>query len=207
MRLSFETIDVVALVAVTICWIGFSLPFVFRKRPPTETVERERDSGSVLGIIVQGSAFSLVWGVRRDLGTPLLPSLSPWVGVALDVCAVLAASWAVWLAAAAVIVLGKQWSLTARVVEGHELATEGPYAIVRHPIYTAMLSILVATGLVASVWFMVPIAVAVYAAGTYVRVRSEERLLRETFGVAYDDYARRVPAVLPLGRSKRGGGM
>lgn len=204
MRVPFEKIDVLAFVAVTLCWIGFALPFFFRRKPPKEekVVERKRDRASVLGIVVQASAFSVAWGVRRELGAPLVPSLSPWVGVALDALAVLAASWAVWLAAASVVVLGKQWSLAARVVEGHELATEGPYAIVRHPIYTAMLSMLVATCLVASRWYALPIALAVYLVGTFVRVRSEERLLRETFGAAYDDYARRVPAVLPLGRSR-----
>jgi protein-S-isoprenylcysteine O-methyltransferase Ste14 len=197
MTYSLEMMDSVALVAVMLCWIGFALPFFFRRRPP-KTEERKRDRASILGIIGQGAAYSIVWGWRRPVGSAFVAAAGPWVRVALDAVAVLAGAWAVWLATAAIVVLGKQWSFAARVVEGHELATEGPYAIVRHPIYTAMLAMLVATGLVVSVWPALPVALAVFAVGTFVRVRSEERLLRETFGARYDDYVRRVPAVLPI---------
>jgi protein-S-isoprenylcysteine O-methyltransferase Ste14 len=51
----------------------------------------------------------------------------------------------VGLTGSAVCALGKQWSIAARVVEGHELITDGPYRIVRHPIYAGMLGLLVAT--------------------------------------------------------------
>jgi protein-S-isoprenylcysteine O-methyltransferase Ste14 len=197
MRFSPELLDSIALAAVMLCWVGFALPFFFRKKPP-ETTERKRDRASVVGIVVQATAYSVVWGFRRAAGEPLLPAAGAWGRVALDVAAVLLASWGVWLVAAAVVVLGKQWSLTARVVEGHELAVEGPYRIVRHPIYTAMLAMLLATGLVVSRWPALLAALAVFAVGTLVRVRSEERLLRETFGAEYDAYSRRVPAVLPI---------
>jgi protein-S-isoprenylcysteine O-methyltransferase Ste14 len=195
--LSVYTLDAVALVAVMLCWIGFALPFLFRRKPP-EARERKRDRASIVGIVVQGTAYSIVWAWRRPLGEPFAPALGPWGRVALDVAAVLLASWAVWLVAAAVVVLGKQWSLAARVVEGHELATEGPYRIVRHPIYTAMLAMLVATGIVVGRWPALVVALTLFAVGTLVRVRIEERLLRETFGATYDDYARRVPAVVPI---------
>ena len=42
------------------------------------------------------------------------------------------------------------------------------------------------------------IGVIVFSIGTWIRVRSEEKLLREAFGPAFDDYARRVPAVVPF---------
>jgi protein-S-isoprenylcysteine O-methyltransferase Ste14 len=196
-RITFELVDTLAFVAVVLCWLLFVLPFLFRTRPP-KIVERRRDGASVVGIVVQAAAFSLVWGFRRPLGEPFLESASPWVGVGLDAVAVALGSWAVWMAAAAVVVLGKQWSLAARVVEGHELTTEGPYRFVRHPIYTAMLAMLLASGVVASRWPALLAALAIYVVGTLVRVRSEERLLRETFGASYEAYARRVPAIVPL---------
>ena len=98
---------------------------------------------------------------------------------------------------AAVKTLGKEWSLTARLVEGHKLATTGPYAYVRHPIYTGMLGMLLATGLAASHWAAILIALVVFFAGTIIRVRSEEKLLREAFGDQFENYSRRVPAILP----------
>jgi protein-S-isoprenylcysteine O-methyltransferase Ste14 len=94
--------------------------------------------------------------------------------------------------------LGKQWSLAARVVEGHKLVIEGPYSFVRNPIYTGMFGMLLATGLAVSNWIGLVAGLIIFAIGTLVRIHSEERLLRETFGTRWDEYARRVPAVLPL---------
>jgi protein-S-isoprenylcysteine O-methyltransferase Ste14 len=119
------------------------------------------------------------------------------VEVATSVLAMCAALGSVWLITAAVKTLGKEWSLTARLVEGHKLATTGPYAYVRHPIYTGMLGMLVATGLAISHWTALLAALVIFFVGTIIRVRSEERLLREAFGEQFDDYARRVPAIVP----------
>jgi protein-S-isoprenylcysteine O-methyltransferase Ste14 len=104
---------------------------------------------------------------------------------------------AVWFCAASIRALGQQWSLAARIVEGHKLVTEGPYSIVRNPIYTGMLGMLLATGLAVSHWIGLVFAIAMYTIGTVIRVRSEERLLREMFGREFDEYARNVRAVIP----------
>ncbi len=100
--------------------------------------------------------------------------------------------------------LGRQWSIQARIVEEHALITEGPYRLVRHPIYTGMLGMLVATGLAVSHWIGLAAAVPVFCFGTWIRTRAEERLLRETFVSAYDRYARDVPALVPRVRPVRG---
>ena len=104
----------------------------------------------------------------------------------------------VWFVSTAVRALGKQWSLAARVLEGHRLITQGPYNIVRNPIYAGMFGMLLATGLVTSHWIGLLIAIIVFAVGTVIRVRSEEKLLREAFGREFEDYASRVPAVVPF---------
>jgi protein-S-isoprenylcysteine O-methyltransferase Ste14 len=97
----------------------------------------------------------------------------------------------------AVKTLGKEWSITARMVQDHKLATKGPYAHVRHPIYTGMLGMLIATGLAVSHGIVLVAAIVVFAIGTWIRVRIEEELLRQTFGTQFEEYARRVPAVIP----------
>ena len=97
----------------------------------------------------------------------------------------------------AVRTLGKEWSVTARLVEGHKLITGGPYQLVRNPIYTAMFGMLLATGLAISHWAAIIVAVIVFAIGTRMRIRSEERLLRGAFGAEFESYAHRVPAVVP----------
>jgi protein-S-isoprenylcysteine O-methyltransferase Ste14 len=120
-----------------------------------------------------------------------------WLAVLTALIAMVAAIGSVLLIMAAVKTLGKEWSITARMVEDHKLATKGPYAWVRHPIYTGMLGMLVATGLAISHWIVLVGAIVVFAIGTLIRVRIEERLLRETFGPQFEEYARRVPAVIP----------
>jgi protein-S-isoprenylcysteine O-methyltransferase Ste14 len=77
-----------------------------------------------------------------------------WVTIAIA-----AAIGSVLLVMAAVKTLGKEWSITARMVEDHKLATKGPYARVRHPIYTGMLGMLIATGLAVSHWIALVAAI------------------------------------------------
>ena len=108
---------------------------------------------------------------------------------------ILISLWTMW---SALRVLGKQWSLQARVLEDHKLIREGPYRFVRHPIYTGMLGMIIVGGLAWSHWLGFVIALVLFGIGTAVRVRSEEKLLREQFGTAFDDYRRSVPAVLPI---------
>ena len=102
-----------------------------------------------------------------------------------------------WFCFAAARALGRQWALVARVIEGHELIGRGPYALVRNPIYLAMLGMLLATGFAFSRWQALAAATVVFLIGTEIRIRSEEMLLRETFGTQFDDYARRVPGLFP----------
>jgi protein-S-isoprenylcysteine O-methyltransferase Ste14 len=103
---------------------------------------------------------------------------------------------------AAVRTLGQQWSLQARVLEHHELVQRGPYRIVRHPIYTGMFGMLAAGSLAHGHWLGLPIASIVYSVGTIIRIRSEEKLLREQFGRAYEEYTHEVPAFIPLGGTR-----
>lgn len=77
------------------------------------------------------------------------------------------------------------------------LVTAGPYRFVRNPIYTGMLGMQVATGLAMEHWTALMVAVVLFAGGLIIRVRSEEKLLRAAFGNKFEDYAQRVPTVLP----------
>jgi protein-S-isoprenylcysteine O-methyltransferase Ste14 len=185
------------LAGVVLCWMVFAAVFLMRKRPP-KNPEAKRDRLSLLGIFLQMCAYFLVW--FQPPWQPFLPPvavLSGGIGIAYSVCTVALAVASVWLVAAAVRTLGKQWALAARLVEGHKLITEGPYGFVRNPIYTGMLGMLVATGLAMEHWVALDVAVVVFAVGLVIRVRSEEKLLRVAFGKEFEDYAKRVPAVLP----------
>jgi protein-S-isoprenylcysteine O-methyltransferase Ste14 len=198
MRTLVEFLPTFFFVMVMLCWVVFAGVFIFRKKPPSPP-DRKRDRGSIIGVAVQGVAYGLVWGVHRAYFTPIVSGneLRDAIAIAAGVLAILVAIGSVWLVTAAVKTLGKEWSLTARLVKGHKLATSGPYAYVRHPIYTGMLGMLVATGLASSHWIALLVALVIFFIGTMIRVRSEEKLLREAFGEQFENYARRVPAIVP----------
>jgi protein-S-isoprenylcysteine O-methyltransferase Ste14 len=196
--MTFQFLPTLAFVVVMICWFVFAGVFLLRKKPPSPP-DSKRERSSIIGLALQGVSYGLIWGVRREPFTPIIAGTQARnvVAVAASVLAIGAAIFSVWLTTTAVKTLGKEWSLTARLVEGHKLATSGPYAYVRHPIYSGMLGMLVATGLAISHWAALLASLVVFFVGTIIRVRSEEKLLREAFGDEFEDYAQRVPAIVP----------
>jgi protein-S-isoprenylcysteine O-methyltransferase Ste14 len=185
------------LSGVILCWLVFVGIFLLRKRPP-KAPETKRDKLAALGIVLQMCGYFLVWfQPPRQPFLPPVAILSGIGGLVLGAFTMAIAAGSVWLIEAAVRTLGKQWALPARLVEGHELITVGPYAYVRNPIYTGMLGMLIATGLAMEHWTSTIVAVLVFGLGMVIRVRSEEKLLRAAFGQEFDAYASRVPAVIP----------
>lgn len=195
MSFKFEFWMVLATTVVIICWFLFAGILVIRKLPKA-VPEQKRDGKSIIGLILQGLSYAIVGIFHRTALTPI-NSGSRAVAVSLSLAAIILAVASIWIVKAALKVLGKEWSVTARVVEGHKLAKEGPYRLVRHPIYTGMLGMLLATGLVFSHWLALIGAIAIYFVGTVIRIKSEERLLREALGPEFDSYARSAPALLP----------
>ena len=182
---------------VVLCWFVFAAIFLLRKKPAKEA-EARRDRLSILGIVLQMCAYFLVW--FQPPGSPFLTpvaALSGSFGIALAALTITLAAGSVWLIASAVRTLGKQWAVAARLIEDHKLITEGPYRYVRNPIYTGMFGMLIATGLAMQHWTALVVAVVLFAIGMFIRVRSEEKLLRAAFGAEFDDYAQRVAAFLP----------
>ena len=194
MQITFDFIPTLVFAVVMLCWFVFAGTFLLRNKPPSPP-DQKREPASLLGVALQGLSYAIVWAVHRPMFTP--PASSFVLAIVGSVIAVVAAIGSVWLVTVALKTLGKEWSLTARLVEGHQLATAGPYAYVRHPIYTGMLGMLLATGFAISYWPALLAALVVFFVGTMIRIRSEERLLRGAFGEQFEAYARRVPAILP----------
>jgi protein-S-isoprenylcysteine O-methyltransferase Ste14 len=94
--------------------------------------------------------------------------------------------------------LGKQLRILAGLYADHELIRTGPYAIVRHPVYASLFMMMLATGLLFARWPVLLLSIALYIAGTEIRIHAEEGLLRARFGEEFEEYRRRVPAYLPF---------
>jgi protein-S-isoprenylcysteine O-methyltransferase Ste14 len=100
----------------------------------------------------------------------------------------------------AVAHLGKQWRFDAGLNRDHELVKAGAYRIVRHPIYASMFGMLLADICWAGTLPGWPIAVLLFVAGTEIRVRVEDGLLRERFGAKFVDWQKARPAYVPFVR-------
>jgi protein-S-isoprenylcysteine O-methyltransferase Ste14 len=180
---------------VAVCWILFAVIFFLGKKGAARS-DTKRATSSLLGLVLQCIAYAAVWTFRRATFTPLVP-MARLGQVVVAVATMAIAGGSIWFCLAAVRSLGRQWALEARVIEGHELVKQGPYSVVRNPIYLGMFGLLVATGLAISRWEAFVAAVAIFLAGNEIRIRSEEKLLREEFGAQFEEYAQRVPAFFP----------
>jgi protein-S-isoprenylcysteine O-methyltransferase Ste14 len=105
------------------------------------------------------------------------------------------------LVVAAMRHLGRRWAIEARTIEHHELITTGPYRFVRHPIYVGVGGFVVATGLLFAPATVLLAACLAYIIGTNIRVHAEDALMAATFGPEFDEYRRRVPALIPRFRA------
>src|SRR5204863_1516022 len=94
--------------------------------------------------------------------------------------------------------LGRQFRLRAGLYEDHQLVRTGPYAIVRHPIYSSLLAILGATLSLLTPWPCALLSLAIFVAGTEIRVHAEDNLLASRFGEQFKDYQRKVSAYVPF---------
>jgi protein-S-isoprenylcysteine O-methyltransferase Ste14 len=93
--------------------------------------------------------------------------------------------------------LGGNWSGRVTIKEGHTLEKRGPYAIVRHPIYSGLLLAVLGTA-IAFREIRGLIAVALVFAMLLMKSRMEERFMMEEFGSVYRDYGRQVKALIPF---------
>jgi protein-S-isoprenylcysteine O-methyltransferase Ste14 len=201
MKISFDentllTLPGLVFLIVFGCWVAaFILMFSFRKKPGQEKISK-KDSASVWGIGSQGLAYGILWIAPRLMFSPPI-AMSLWVEILWAAVTVAIAVFSVILCLTASRTLGPQWTYVARIIEGHKLVTQGPYGIVRNPIYLGMFGMLLATGLAVSRWWVLCFAITLFLIGSAVRIRSEEKLLQATFGSEFEAYKHHVPAMLP----------
>ena len=94
------------------------------------------------------------------------------------------------------LIIGRNWGMPTTQRAEPELVTAGPYAVVRHPIYSGILLALVGTALVIS---LIGLAIALIVGSYFVwAARIEERNLTATFPSAYPAYMARTKMLIPF---------
>jgi protein-S-isoprenylcysteine O-methyltransferase Ste14 len=83
------------------------------------------------------------------------------------------------------------------IVKNQELATDGPYRYVRHPLYTGNVLLVVGFALAGSRWWGLPLAALFFWFYYPTAIEYEDRKLQRIFGTAWEQWSARTPALLP----------
>lgn len=95
---------------------------------------------------------------------------------------------------------------SGHIVKNKELATDGPYSLVRHPLYTGNLLMLIGFALANGCWWSPIVALAFWWFYYPPAIEYEDRKLRKLFGEKCASWQRTIPAVVPRLRLPSAGG-
>ena len=185
------------LVAVLLGRSGWSA-----SREPVRVIAVHAPARGTQAAWITGTISAVFWGVGVFLAPtdayhwPAFPDFpDSWV---VQILGIILAATGGTLYARAARVLGRHMTPAIRVQDGHRLVQEGPYRYIRHPVYTAILSVAIGQSLF---FLSVPVALlALLLIGlARYRARLEERLLAspEAFGDTYLAYMARTGRFLP----------
>jgi protein-S-isoprenylcysteine O-methyltransferase Ste14 len=165
-----------------------------RVMPDHEAVERE--GRGMFAVRVVMFFVLLGWLVLYAINPTWMGVLSVpfpdwlrWTGFALGLASLGFWSWTQ-------VALGKEWSPQLQLRKEHHLVTTGPYARIRHPLYTGMLGYGTSIALVTANWFFIVFAIAAIA-GLFARVPKEEQMMVKEFGEEYQAYKQRTGRFFP----------
>jgi protein-S-isoprenylcysteine O-methyltransferase Ste14 len=182
--------------AIVGLWIAFAASWVVAALWSNKT-EKRASLSAELGyriVLVLGGLVFLVpaHGYEGPLRLWSVTRIEAWVCAGL-MAAGFAFSW--W----GRLHLGPLWSGSITRKAEHRIVDTGPYGIVRHPIYTGILTAVYATA-AAKGTILGLVGALVITIGIWMKARLEEQWLRDELGAQpYDVYRRRVPMLVPLG--------
>jgi protein-S-isoprenylcysteine O-methyltransferase Ste14 len=180
-------------IAFVLCWLVLAQ---FNKKASSNTplwagwgVRVAIIVGVLISLPLRGHGVAaLIASMGRTL--PLRSSMTQqWVGVGLCLAGI---AFAVW----ARVYIGRNWGMPMSLREGHELVTSGPYAYVRHPIYSGLMVAMIGSALTESLFWM--LVFVLYFAYFLVSARSEEKTMLAQFPDTYPAYRRRTKMLIPF---------
>jgi protein-S-isoprenylcysteine O-methyltransferase Ste14 len=155
---------------------------------------RSRDRGT-LWVVSLGARLGLVAAIAIAAREPALRAYAnDWWTLGVGVAAVVAG---VGLRAWSIVTLGRFFRRRVTIEPGQRLVRDGPYRVLRHPSYAGLVLAVGGLGLAFGSWVGAAVALGATLLSLLPRIRVEERALAETFGAAYEDYARSTARLVP----------
>ena len=183
-------------VVVYVCFllIVFAVIADFRAyyRQSRDVVRADRswvETGSMTG-------FFVIYYLAIRLRLLVVAVPDPWRTAAIVAGLVLMVAGAVFNVLGRVY-LKSNWANQIKIYEGHWLVTEGPFAVVRHPLYASLICMFVGGSLIYANVASLLLALGIFVPMMYVRARKEDALLEEAFGEQFDAYAHRTGMLFP----------
>jgi protein-S-isoprenylcysteine O-methyltransferase Ste14 len=176
--------------------IIFGIRLFYRWRARTNRIEVSRKNILEILLLAQAAvgiaAIPLVYVFtsRLDFADYRLPAWAGWIGAAIFAPAV----FLLWRSHAD---LGRNWSQTLELREGHRLVTRGVYEYVRHPMYAAFFLWGFAQPLLLHNWIAGWSHLASFSLLYFFRVRREERMMLDEFGEKYQAYMNKTGRIVP----------
>lgn len=179
------------MLAAAALWITFIVAWSRAARGAAPAVRAESASSRRRHELMMYGSLVLLFAPLPGLRTRLFP-LTPALVATGFVVQSLAMSLAFWARRH----LGRNWSGEVRIASQHCLVRSGPYRVLRHPIYSAMLGMFLGTTIVSGELHALIGFVIIGVAYTR-KVPIEERALSDAFGAEWDDYRRASWALVP----------
>jgi protein-S-isoprenylcysteine O-methyltransferase Ste14 len=175
-------------------WIVFVIYWILGALK-TRRTERTESFASRYGILfIEIVGFVLVFSDDAEIGI-LARRVIPQTlglgvtGVALTWAGIALALWARWH-------LGQYWSARITIKEDHKLIRTGPYARLRHPIYSGLDLAVIGSALAIDRWRCVA-GVCLIILGYWIKARREEAMLNAQFGADFQEHCRHTGFLLP----------
>jgi protein-S-isoprenylcysteine O-methyltransferase Ste14 len=189
-RAMLEPFFRIAVVLWALWLISWHVAAFWRSTPTVKAPRRSYRRQFV--VVVLG--FFLVFNIMPRLGQPLLWPVGAPLGWSMEGLIVVGILFAWW----ARVHLGKLWSGGVERMAEHRVVDTGPYALVRHPIYTGLIAAILGTAVIrATPWAL--IGAGLFALGFALKAKVEERFLEAELG-GYEAYRARVPMIVPFVR-------
>lgn len=175
-------------------WYVIRYPFE-RRAKRVRVVTNRRSPTEIIGLVSALFGLAILPGFYVATGIPAAADYpARWWAVALG--AVIFAS-ALWVFRRSHKELGRNWSITLEIRERHALVCAGPYAVIRHPMYTSFMLMGLGQAFLLSNWVAGLAGLAGFAILFFLRVDKEERMMLENFGPQYQAYMERTKRIIP----------
>ena len=175
-------------------WIVFVLYWIVSAIRTRDTLQTESFASRYAILLIEAAGFVLLFRhsagigflgnrfMHRTLASAIVGSILTWMGIGLAI-------WARYH-------LAEYWSARITIKEDHQLIRTGPYARLRHPIYSGIVLAAIGSAVVIDQWRCV-LGVCLVLIGYCIKARKEETMLTQQFGDAFREHQKHAGFLIP----------